>query len=71
MSVAQGGSDFGGDFVERLSDVPRCASGVVGSMNWGIVLSSLMWRYLSAANCSGSGLEPWDGRIDAALNPGQ
>src|ERR1700730_13440626 len=40
--------------------ISRCASGVVGSMSCGIVLSSLMWRYLSIANCAGSWPEPWD-----------
>ena len=41
MSVAQSGSDFGGDLVQRQSDDTRCASGSVGSTICGIGRSSL------------------------------
>ena len=46
MSVAQGGSDFASDFVQRQSDDCALSVGVVGSTIWGIVSSSWVRRYL-------------------------
>jgi hypothetical protein len=41
----------------------------VGSTIWGIVQSSLMWRYLSVANHTRSRPMPWDGSVRSCFNP--
>ena len=50
MRVAQSGSDFGGDLVERLSDDLALGVGFCGFYDLGHCAVLLwMWRYLSAA----------------------
>ena len=48
--------------------ISRCASGVVGSMSWGIVPSSVDVEVFIHRELRGIGLESWDGWIDVVLN---
>ena len=68
MSVAQSGCDFGGDFVQRLSDDLTLSVGRLWVLQVGALwFPPWMWRYLSVANCRRSWPVPWDGSIDVVL----